>query len=137
MIKLRLVTDSGRGETTVMAYRRKSETTTYRRHFHDFLHDNRDLMHEIGLPSFVIEDYNHFIYFLMHGDTWPHAPFWFGIQSFSQEKRQMYLLMLHRYLEAGCEYPGLGGLTADEQAELEQTHEAAFASGRRRNPSGR
>ena len=114
-----------------MGYRRKTEATTQLRRFHEFQRDNSKLIDEIGIPSFVIEDYNHFIYFLMHGETWPNAPFWFGIYNLSVEKRKLYLLMLEKYFEAGCDYPGLMGLTKAEEEELEKKHPKPFSIGRR------
>ncbi len=50
-----------------MSYRRKTEVGEERRRYKTFCRDNFKLMEKIGLPSFIIEDYDTFIYFLMHG----------------------------------------------------------------------
>jgi hypothetical protein len=110
-----------------MSYRRKSETAEELRQYKAFCRDNFHLIEQIGLPSLVVEDYDAFIYFLMHGGTWPHAPISFGLENLTQEQRQAYLLLLDRYFDAGFAYPGLMGLTQAERSEVERKHPKQFS----------
>lgn len=90
-----------------MSYRRKNQTTDELRKYKIFCQNNSELIEQIGLPSLVIENYRAFIYFLMHGTLWLHAPIEFDIDELDKEKKQLYLLFVNRYLEAGLMDPGL------------------------------
>jgi hypothetical protein len=53
-----------------MSYRRKRDDAQELRRYKAFCLNNSTLIDQVGLPSFVVEDYNAFMYVLMHGETW-------------------------------------------------------------------
>lgn len=118
-----------------MSYQRQREKSAELRCFAEFKQDNPALIEAIGLPSFVIEDYQHFVYFLMHGVTSPHAALCFTLEDLSKENRELYLILLDLYFEAGLADADLGGLTNAEQKELEQKHPRQFTTRRQRDVS--
>ncbi len=90
-----------------MSYRRKREDTQELRRYKTFCCDNQSLIDQVGLPSFIIDDYNAFVYLLMHGETWAGAPVDFDVSTLQGERRAAFLLLLDKYFEAGLQNPGL------------------------------
>ncbi|PQV63869.1 hypothetical protein B1R32_10876 [Abditibacterium utsteinense] len=90
-----------------------------------FCQSNSELIEQIGLPSLVIEDYDAFIYLLMHGALWPNAPVEFDVDKLDKEKRWLYLLLLDRYFEAGLINPGLS-LAQEDLNQLEIDYSKQF-----------
>ena len=104
-----------------MSYRRQPGAADGLRRYKAFCRGNFGLTAQTGLPSFVTDYRDAFIYFVMHGGTWPHAPASFVLEEMDGEQRQAYLILLRKYLEARFADPSLMGLT-EEQAELHGNH---------------
>jgi hypothetical protein len=110
-----------------MSYRRKRDDAQELRRYKAFCLNNSTLIDQVGLPSFVVEDYNAFMYVLMHGETWSDAPITFEVSALQGERRAAYLLLLEKYFEAGLQNPGLWLLEA-ERAALAQKYPEQLTS---------
>lgn len=105
-----------------MSYRRKSESAEELRDHKTFCRNNFNLVEATGLPLSLVEDYDAFNYFLMHGALWNGSPVQITLDGFTQEQRQAYLLLVKKYFQAGFSNPGLCGLTQYELDSLKGTH---------------
>ncbi len=105
-----------------MSYRRKVEAVSESRLYKDFCSNNGILIQRSGIPSFIMDEHEAFVYFLMHGGTWPHASMFFGLSELTEDARQAYLLLLGRYFEMGFVDPGLSGLSQEEMDTLKRKY---------------
>ena len=108
-----------------MSYRREPQEVEELQKYRAFCRDNAALIEKVGLPSFVVEDYNTFLYFLIHNSTFPHPLMEYSVERRSGEQRKIYLLLLEKYFEAGCLDPGVF-LTEAERREFEQKYPRQF-----------
>lgn len=90
-----------------MSYRRKRDDAQELRRYKAFCRNNQSLIDQVGLPLFIVDDYDAFIYFLMHGELWPDVPLNFDVSALHGARRAAYLLLLDKYFEAGLQNPGL------------------------------
>jgi hypothetical protein len=85
----------------VMSYRRKKEDTITKRRYEDFIRDNIGLLASIGIPTFITDDYDHFVYYLQHGCARSDAPMRFKISRSDVQRMEALRLLLERYYQAG------------------------------------
>lgn len=84
-----------------MSYRRKKEDAVIKRLYEDFIRDNTDLLTSIGIPPFITDDYDHFIYYLQHGCSRMDAPMMFQVPRSDIQRMEALKLFLVRYYQSG------------------------------------
>jgi hypothetical protein len=86
---------------SMMSYRRKKQASIDKHRYEDFRRDNADLIARIGIPYFIMDDHEHFIYYLEHGVPWPGAPLSFEVRFTDAERYELLKLLVEQYVEAG------------------------------------
>jgi hypothetical protein len=96
-----------------------------------FCQANRKLIEDIGLPWTTVETWDVFAYLLMHGIVDHHVdPTHFDIDELSQEKRELFRLLLDNYFAAGFADPGMHSAIVgdpEEYRELVAKYPKSFA----------
>jgi hypothetical protein len=84
-----------------MSYRRKKEGAINKRRYEAFLRDNIGLLASIGIPPFITDDFEHFMYYLEHGCARSDAPMRFSVARSDVQRMEALKLLLERYYQAG------------------------------------
>jgi hypothetical protein len=85
-----------------MTYRRKKQAAHTKRYYEQFCRDNADLLARIGIPPFIMDDHDHFIYYLEHGVPRSDAPMSFHVPiADGEEKYELLKQLIERYNTAG------------------------------------
>ena len=93
-----------------MSYRRKKQAAHDKRRYEDFCRANADLIARIGIPPFIMDDHDHFMYYLEHGVPRPGAPMPFEVRFTDAERYELLKLLVERYAQAGFSVGGFFGV---------------------------
>ena len=102
-----------------MSYRRSLTRSAELRRYYAFCQNHGPLIEQTGIPLLVFEEYETFLYFIMHGSTYPMPQTQFNLSEMSAEQRDAHLHLLRLYLGAGFPNPNLGGLTEEVRRQVQ------------------